>query len=269
LDLGDFGRQRLELLQQHIRIAHAIHYGVRVLDVEVVAAFGDVLGGDLPGVFAFLALVPPLLLGLKLLDPHGPGLGVALLPVGVRVLVVPNVLGGPALLKEEQVRLDAGVRGKHAVGQPHDGVQVELSEELLLDAGLDAFAKECAVGEDHSRSTIGLEQLHDQHQEEVRRFPRPEGRRKIVLDTVLFHTPEGWIGDDHVHVVLLAVVGEGTIQRVVVFDLIGHLDTVEDHVGDRQHVRELLLLHPKDAALDLLPLSGRFGLGLQVLDSAG
>ncbi len=41
---------------------------------------------------------------------------------------------------------------------------------------------------------------------------------------------------------------------------------MQDHIGHGQHVGQLLLLHPKDTALDLLPLGRRFCLSLQVLD---
>ena len=62
------------------------------------------------------------------------------------MLVVPNVLRGLALGEEQQVGLDAGVGREHAVGQPHDGVQVAFGQQLLFDAGFDTFAKQRAVG---------------------------------------------------------------------------------------------------------------------------
>ena len=68
--------------------------------------------------------------------------------VGQRVLEVPDFLGRLALGEEEQVGVDAGVGGEDAVGQAHDGVQVAGLQQALLDAGLDALAKEGAVGQD-------------------------------------------------------------------------------------------------------------------------
>ena len=77
------------------------------------------------------------------------GLGVVLAAFGQRLLVVPDVLGRAGAVEEEQVRRDAGVGREDAVGQADDGVQVELLEQFLLDAGADAVAEERAVGHDH------------------------------------------------------------------------------------------------------------------------
>ena len=62
--------------------------------------------------------------------------------------------------EEQDICLDAGVRREHAIGQTHDGVQVALGEQGFLDAGLDAFAEEGAVGQHESGAATGLEDLH-------------------------------------------------------------------------------------------------------------
>ena len=66
--------------------------------------------------------------------------------------------------------------------------------------------------------------------------------REVVLDAVFFHAAEGRIGDDHIDAVLGAVVAQRASQGVVVADLRGHVDAVEDHVGHAQEVRQRLLL---------------------------
>jgi len=53
------------------------------------------------------------------------------------VFVKPDLLRGFAFGEEQEVGLDAGVRGKDTVGQADDGVQVALVQQFLLDAGLD------------------------------------------------------------------------------------------------------------------------------------
>ncbi len=49
----------------------------------------------------------------------------------------------------------AGVGGEDAVGQPDDGVQVEVFEQLFFDARGDAIAKERAVGDDDAAPRFG------------------------------------------------------------------------------------------------------------------
>ena len=53
---------------------------------------------------------------------------------------------------------------------------------------------------------------------------------------------EGRIGEDDVHAVGLAVADVGPRQRVVVAHEAGVFDAVQQHVGDAEHVRKLLLL---------------------------
>jgi hypothetical protein len=57
---------------------------------------------------------------------------VGLLALGNLVFPEPNVLGRCALLEEQQVGADGGVGFEDAVGQPDDGVQVALLQQVLL-----------------------------------------------------------------------------------------------------------------------------------------
>src|SRR5690606_30187341 len=128
---------------------------------------------------------------------------------------------------------------EHAIGQAHHGVQVALGEQLFLDAALDAFAKQEAVGQHHGGAATVFEQVHDQHQKQVGRFAGAEGGGEVGLDAVFFHAAKGRVGHDAVHPVFGAPADEGSGQGVVVLDLVGHLDAVQDHVGGeigRAHV---------------------------------
>src|SRR3546814_6797919 len=71
-----------------------------------------------------------------------------------------------AFFEEQKVRLDSGIRIEDAVRQADDGVQVALRHQLLLDARLDAFAKECAIRQDDSGAAAFFQKLDNQHQEE-------------------------------------------------------------------------------------------------------
>ena len=69
---------------------------------------------------------------------------------------------------------------------------------------------------------------------------------------------------------LRAVVAQRAGQRVVVADVGGHIDAVQDHVGGAQHVRQRLLLDAVDALLQELLVVRRFHLLLaDVFDGAG
>lgn len=54
---------------KRIHIPRPILHAPRILDVEVVPPRLDLLDGNLPGLVRLLALLPPLTLGLELLDP--------------------------------------------------------------------------------------------------------------------------------------------------------------------------------------------------------
>ena len=102
---------------------------------------------DFPGERVLFPLVPPFLFRLEFLNADGFGLVVGLYARRIGMFVVPDFFGRLAFGEEEEVGLDAGVGSEDAVGQADDGVQVALVEQLFLDAGLDAFAKERAVGQ--------------------------------------------------------------------------------------------------------------------------
>ena len=96
----------VELGQQFLRIAVIVGDGVRVLEVEVVAARVHLLGGDAPRDFilspalAFRA-APPISAGLQVFYPNGLGHRVGLLALRDVVLVEPDVFRRLALLEEQ------------------------------------------------------------------------------------------------------------------------------------------------------------------------
>ena len=175
---------------------------------------------------------------------------------------------GCALGEEEEVGADAGVGIEDAVGQADDGVQVALGEEGFLDARLDAFAEEGAVGQHEAGAAAGLEDLHEEHEEEVGGLAGAELGGEVGLDAVLLHAAEGRVGDDDVHALLRAPVAQRAGEGVVVADVGGHVDAVQQQIGHAQDVRQVLLLDAGEAVLD----GALVGLGLrllaQVLDGA-
>ena len=77
------------------------------------------------------AFVPPGDQWLKFLKLHRLGLGVVLQTLANRLLVIPDSLGWAGAVEEQQVGRDDGIGGKDAVGQAHDGVQVEVLEQAV------------------------------------------------------------------------------------------------------------------------------------------
>ena len=173
----------------------------------------------------------------------GLGHGIGFLAFGDKVFVEPDILGRLAFLEEEQVGADGGVGPEHGVGQADDGVQVALFHEMLLEPRLDAFAEQRAVGQDDRGAPARLQQPDDQGKEQVCGFPGSEMLGEVALDAVFFLAAKGRVGQHDVHPVFPLPADVGPRQGVVVTHEAGVLDAVQQHVGDAQHVRQLLLLH--------------------------
>jgi len=95
-----------------------------------------------------------------------------------------------------------------------------------------------------------LQQVDDQGDEEIGGLPGAEGSGEIVLDAVLFHAAEGGIGHDDVDPVPVRIVPQGAGQGVVVPDVGGRVDAVEDHVGDAEHIGQGFLIDAADGGLE-------------------
>jgi hypothetical protein len=149
-------------------------------------------------------------------------------------------------------------------------VQVALGEQFLLDAGFDAFAKERAVGQHNRAASAVFDQVHDEDEEQVGGFAGADGGGEILLDAILLHAAERRVGDDDIHAVFRAVIAERSGEGVVVADLAGHFDAVQEHVGGAEQMRQGLLLHAVDGGLQDFLVSRRFhALLADVFDGAG
>src|SRR5690606_573569 len=84
----------------------------------------------------------------------------------------PDVAGGAGGVEKDQVGGDVGIGGKDAFAQAHDGVQVELLQQVGLDARADAVAEQCAVRHNHGGAATpgAFKPPHDQLQEQQRGF---------------------------------------------------------------------------------------------------
>ena len=122
--------------------------GVGVLAVEVAAVGEQFGGGNFSGAFIFLAALPPNQAAGEFLELDRLGFGIVLSAFGQRLFVVPDFFRRMGAVEEHEIGWDAGVGCEDAVGQPDDGVEIEVFEQFLLDAGADAVAEERAVGND-------------------------------------------------------------------------------------------------------------------------
>ena len=133
------------------------------------------------------------------------------------------VFGWPRPVEKQQVGRNAGVGCEYAVGQPDDGVEVELFEQPFFDAGADAIAKESSVGHnDGSTPRFAVvffrpfEQAHVELEKQKRRFRGLKIIGKIRFDTSLFLTSERGIGENDIHSVFVPDFLNFDIQRVVI-----------------------------------------------------
>ena len=240
-----------------------------ILEVEVEIAGLYILDCNPPGMLIHDPLLPPGLLGGELLDADGLGLVVRLHALGVGVLVVPELLGWPALGEEEEVGAYARVGVEDPVGQADDGVEIALAQELFLDAGLHPLAEKRAVGEDQSRSAPVLEDPHDEDEEEIGGLAGSELGREVGFDPILFHPAERRIGHDDIHPFLWAPVAQGAREGVAVLHPVRNVYAVEEEVRDAEDVGQVLLLYAPEGLLhgELVGICLR--LFSQVIDGRG
>ena len=125
-----------------------VFFAARILAVEVAAIRQQFGGGDLPARSFLFAFFPPCHQWREFLELDRCGLCVVLPAFGQRLLVIPDILRRAGAVEEKDVRGDAGVGREDAVGQAHDGVEIEILEQFFLDASADAIAEECAVWHD-------------------------------------------------------------------------------------------------------------------------
>ena len=79
------------------------------------------------------ALFPPREAGSELLELKRLGLRVGFSTLRQWMFVIPHVLCRPGAIENNDVSGDVGVGGEDPVGEAHDGVEVELFEQVFLD----------------------------------------------------------------------------------------------------------------------------------------
>ena len=67
----------------------------------------------------------------------------------------------------------------------------------------------------------------------------------MLFDVVLLTASVWWIHQDHIALVIIRVIKHVLCQGVIVHHF-WRIDVMQEHIGDTQHVRELLLLNAID-----------------------
>ena len=148
------------------------------------------------------------------------------------------MLGGLAFGEKQQIGFNAGVGVKDAIWQTHNGMQVAIFQQFFFEAGFHAFAKEKAVGQDHSSTPLVFEQVNNERHKQVCGFAGTEGGREVVFDAIFFHATKGRVGDDDVDAVFVGIVPQRPAQRVVMLNIGGGVNAMQNHVGDAEHMRQ-------------------------------
>src|SRR5690606_13482394 len=112
---------------------------------------------------------------------------------------------------EQDIGGDAGVRREHAVGQPHDGMKIELLEKFFLDAGANTVAEQCSVRHDHGGARrmayggrLALELAHNELKEQKRGFRRLAVFGEIALNAFFFLAAKWRICEDYIDALFFA-----------------------------------------------------------------
>ena len=93
-----------------------------------------------------------------------------------------------------------------------------------------------------------MQLAHDELQEEQRRLGGLPVLGEVALNALLLLAAEGRIGEDHVHAVLLADLGELEAQGVARVDL-RRVEAVQQQVHLAEQVRERLRLAAEERSL--------------------
>jgi len=181
-------------------------------------------------------------------------------------LVIPNFARRRAFLEEEHHGLHSRAL-ECAAGAVEDGIEVAAFQQKLAQAhGCVVGIRQKGILDNHAAAAPGLEHFDEVLEEEEGGLAGADG--EVLLHFLALLAAEGRIGHYDLDAVFLLNVGKVFGERIGV-DYVGRLDAMQDHVHDRDDVREGLLLLAVESALlkDAVLRGSALGVGvLQVIE---
>src|SRR3989344_7937915 len=72
-------------------------------------------------------------------------------------LIVPDIFGGFAFGKENQIGVHSGIRIEHALRQADDSMDITLLKQFFLDCSFDTLTKKRTIRKHDARAAVGFE----------------------------------------------------------------------------------------------------------------
>ena len=115
--------------------------------------------------------------------------------------------------------------------------------ELLLDVHLGVVQTEQeTVRHDNSSPALLLQAVHDNRKKEVRGLGACQIVREEALNGLVLMSTIGRVHQDNIELIRICIVQQIMLQRVHVID-VRSLNVMQQHIGDAQHIWELLLFN--------------------------
>src|SRR5690606_11555134 len=113
-------------------------------------------------------------------------------------------------------------------------------------------------------------QANKQRHKQVGGFAGAELGREVVFDAIFFGATERWVGNNDINPFVFTPVAVSAFQGVVVANLVGGVDAVQNHIGGGQQVRQGFFLPAVNAALQYVFVVGGLDVvAAFVFDGAG
>ena len=91
--------------------------------------------------------------------------------------------------------------GSRRRDHPSSPYSPHRASQSFTEPGVEAAAHHLEREQDCALAAIIFEQFHDHRQEQVGSLLGLELPREVLLHARFFHAAEGWVGQDHIHLI--------------------------------------------------------------------